>query len=77
MILLVEIIVTCLLLYGAKLLVRGKKSARLNVLVMSLVAAALIVALALIPVLFGLVNFLVAALLFIALNARQKSATGA
>jgi len=77
MILLVEIIVTCLLLYGAKLLVRGKKHARLNVLVMSLVAAALIVALALIPVLFGLVNFLVAALLFIALNARQKSATGA
>jgi class 3 adenylate cyclase/CHASE2 domain-containing sensor protein len=77
MILLFEIIITCLVLYGAKLLVRGKKSVRLNVLVMSVAAAALIVALALIPVLFGLVNFLVAALLFIALNTGQKSAPGA
>jgi len=76
MILLFEIIVTCLLLYGAKLPVRGKKRTRLNVLVMSLAAAALIVVLALIPVLFGLLNFLIAALLFIALNAGQKSAAG-
>jgi len=72
-ILLLEIIITCLVLYGAKLLVRGKARVRLNVFVMSLIAAVLIIVLALIPVLFGLANFMVASLVFITLNAGQKT----
>jgi class 3 adenylate cyclase/CHASE2 domain-containing sensor protein len=72
-ILLLEIIITCLVLHGAKLLVRRKARVRLNVFVMSLIAAALIIVLALIPVLFGLANFMVASLVFITLNAGQKT----
>jgi len=72
MILLLEIILTCLVLYGAKLTVRKKESLKLNLIIMSLTAAALIIGLALIPVLFGLANILVAALVFIALATRQK-----
>jgi len=75
-VLLLEIIITCLLLYGNSLLVRGKGRVRLNVFVMSLTAAVLIIVLALIPVLFGLANFLVASLLFIAFNAGQKPPVG-
>ena len=71
-ILLLEIIITCLTLYGAKLLVGRKRRVRLNVFVMSMIAVAGIIVLALIPVLFGLANFLVASLVFIALGARQK-----
>jgi len=41
-------------------------------LVMSMVALGLIIVLAIIPVLFGLANFLVASLVFIPLAARQR-----
>ncbi len=70
-ILLLEIIITCLVLYGAKFLIRKKKRVKLNIFVMGMVAVVLISALAIIPVLFGLANFLVASLVFIALAARQ------
>ena len=71
-ILLLEIITTCLLLYGAQLLVRSKERVKLKLLVMGVAAAALIIVLAIIPVLFGLVNFLLAALIFIPIAARHK-----
>jgi hypothetical protein len=71
-ILLLEIIFTCLVLYGAKFLVRKKERVMLNVLVMSMAALGLIIVLAIIPVLFGLANFLVASLVFIPLAARQR-----
>ena len=70
-ILLIEIIITCLVLYVAKYLIRKKQSVKLNIMVMSMVAAGLIIVLAVIPVLFGLANFLVASLIFIPLSARQ------
>jgi class 3 adenylate cyclase/CHASE2 domain-containing sensor protein len=75
MVLLLEIIFTCLVLYGAKFLVRKKERIKLNVFVMSLTAAALVIGLALIPVLFGLANIAVASLIFIALAARQRRLT--
>ena len=71
MILLLEIIISCLVLYGAKFLFRKKERVKLNVFVMSATAAALIIVLALIPVLFGLANIMLASLVFIALTARQ------
>ncbi len=71
-ILLLEIIITCLVLYGAKFLVHKKRRVKLNVSVMSMIAVALITALAIVPVLFGLANFLVASLVFIPLAARQR-----
>lgn len=70
-ILLLEIIFTCLVLYGAKFLVRKKQSVKLNIFVMSIAAAGLLIVLVIIPVLFGLANFLIASLIFIALAARQ------
>lgn len=70
-ILLLEIIITCLVLYGVKFLIRKKERVKLNIFVMGMIAAALIGVLAIIPVLFGLANFLVASLVFIALAARQ------
>ena len=70
-ILLLEIIITCLVLNIAKRLIRKKQSVKLNIMVMSMVAAGLIIVLAIIPVLFGLANFLVASLIFIPLSARQ------
>lgn len=70
-ILLLEIIITCLVLNGAKFLVQKKGRVKLNVFVMSMIAVALIGALAIVPVLFGLANFLVAALVFTPLAARR------
>ena len=62
--LLIEIIGTCLLLYGVSVFVR-KKGGRLRTLsFMGLSTAALIVALAFAPVLFGLANFFFAGLVF-------------
>ena len=75
-ILLIEVAMTCLVLYGAKFLVRKKNRAKLNFLVMGIAAAALIIALAMAPVLFGLANVLVAALVFIPLSARQRFSAG-
>jgi class 3 adenylate cyclase/CHASE2 domain-containing sensor protein len=75
-IMLLEIIVTCLVLYGVKFLVHKKRRVRLNGLVMSVTAVALIVVLAVVPVLFGLANFLIAALVFIPLAARQMLPLG-
>jgi class 3 adenylate cyclase/CHASE2 domain-containing sensor protein len=69
--LLIEIIITCLLLYGAKFLVAKKGRMKLNIFVMGLIAVAWIIVLAIVPVLFGLANFLVASLVFIPLAARQ------
>ena len=63
--------ITCLVLYGAKFLIRKKKRVKLNFFVMGMIAAVLISVLAIIPVLFGLANFLVASLVFIPLAARQ------
>jgi hypothetical protein len=72
-IMLLEIMITCLVLYGARLLVHKKGHIGINVSVMSLTAVALIIVLALIPVLFGLANFLAASLIFIPLAARQNA----
>ena len=74
-ILLLEIILTCLVLYGVKFLVRKKESLKLNVFAMSMTAAALIIGLALIPVLFGLANILMTSLVFIALACRPRHLT--
>jgi class 3 adenylate cyclase len=73
-ILLLETILTCLALYGSWFLVRKKDSVKLSCYVMSLFAIALIIGLAITPVLFGLANFLLAAVVFIPLTARQKPA---
>lgn len=70
-ILLLEVIITCLALYGAKFLVSKKRQMKLNVFVMAVIAVALTIGLAIVPVLFGLANFLFAALIFIPLAARQ------
>lgn len=70
-VLLLEIIITCLVLYGAKFLIRKKQRTGLNLVVMSIAAVGLVTVLAIIPVLFGLANVLVAALIFIPLAARQ------
>jgi nitric oxide reductase large subunit len=75
MILLLEIIFTCLVLYGAKFLFRKKERVKLNVFIMGLTAAALMIGLALIPLLFGLANIAMASLVFIALAARQRPPT--
>ena len=75
-VLLLETIAACLLLSGLKFLVRTKESLKLNFLVMSLGAAALISALAFIPVLFGLANFILASLVFIPLAAWHKHTSG-
>ena len=72
--LLLETILTCLVLYGAKRLIRKKSSVKLSILVMSTGAAALIAALAAAPPLFGLVNVLVASMIFTALTARRIDA---
>lgn len=69
---LLETIATCLLLYGAKFLVLKKESLGLNIVVMSISAVGLIIVLAKIPVLFGLVNILIASLVFILLAAWPK-----
>jgi len=76
-ILLLEIIVTCLLLYGVRFLIRKKESVKLNFVFMSMTAGALVIGLAMIPVLFGLANFLVAALVFMPLAAGRTRSTGA
>ena len=62
--LLIEIIGTCLLLYGVSVFSR-RKGGRLRTLsFMGLSTAALIVALTFVPVLFGLANFFFAGLVF-------------
>jgi class 3 adenylate cyclase len=73
-VLLLEIIITCLVLYGAKFLIRRKARVKLNFFVMSMTAAVLSIVLAIIPVLFGLANFLIASLVFIPLAGRQTYA---
>jgi len=62
--LLIEIIGTCLLLYGVFIFAR-KKGGRLRTLsFMGVSTAALMAALAFVPVLFGLANFFLAGLVF-------------
>jgi class 3 adenylate cyclase/CHASE2 domain-containing sensor protein len=70
--LLAEAIMTCLLLHFANALIKNKHKVMLACEVMSLVAFALIMALAITPVLFGLANFIFAALLFIAFAAARR-----
>jgi class 3 adenylate cyclase/CHASE2 domain-containing sensor protein len=70
-IMVLETVFTCLVLYGAKFLVHKKARVKLNAFVMGVTAVALIVMLAVAPVLFGLANFLVAAMIFIPIAARQ------
>jgi len=73
-VLMLEIILTCLVLYGAKSLIRKRASVKSNLILMSMCAAALITLLAMTPILFGLANFLVASLIFIALTAGRIEA---
>ena len=70
-VLLLEIVIICLVLYGAKFLFRRKARVKLNFFVMSIAAAVLTIVLALTPVLFGLTNFVIASLIFIPLAAKQ------
>ena len=70
--LLVEIFAICLLLQAVQSLVRKKAGIKIASLVMGLAAAAVIVLLAISPFLWGLANFVFAALIFIMLSALRR-----
>jgi len=65
--LLAETFAFCLMLYAVYTLVRKKAGLKISVLLMGVSSALVITLLALVPVLFGLANFVFAALIFITL----------
>ncbi len=76
LLLLLETIIMCLWLYCVHALIVRKNSVKLAWGLMSTAALALIVVLALAPVLFGLANLLFAAMVFIPLCAGRPRLTG-
>ena len=72
LLLLVEIFAICLLLQAVQSLVRKKAGLKITSLLMGLSATAVIMLLAILPVLCGLANFVFAALIFIMLSALRR-----
>lgn len=72
LLLLVETCGICLLLHTVQLLVRKKAGLKMTCLLMGISAVAVITLLALVPVLFGLANFVFAAMFFIILFALRR-----
>jgi CHASE2 domain-containing sensor protein len=70
--LIVETFAICLLLQAVQSLVRKKAGVKISSLLMGLSAAAVITLLAILPFLFGLANFVFAALIFIMLSALRR-----
>ncbi len=73
--LLIETIFTCLLLHLVQVLTRKKKSIKLTYLMMTIATLSLLIVLAVIPVLFGLANFLFASTFFILFSTIRSFAT--
>ena len=69
--LLVETLFTCLLIYVIRALTVKRESAGLTLLVIGITITLLIIVLILVPVLFGLANFLFAAIIFTLLSMRR------
>ena len=72
LLLLVEIFAICLLLQAVQSLVRKKAGLKITSLLMGLSATAVIMLLAILPVICGLANFVFAALIFIMLSALRR-----
>jgi hypothetical protein len=72
LLLLAETFAICLMLHAVQSVVQKKAGVKIASLLMGISAAAVITLLAILPVLFGLANFVFAALIFIILFALRK-----